>query len=118
MIKAFFHKMRSIVLAHDFNLATELVIRAFHQLEFAHIFVLLDMLSQSSLPALVITLYDLKKASIIMSSYVFKYNNRLAAVVWAHSSPISAVDFMLVKFLPFQHDITTFFKDTFAFVRA
>lgn len=58
MIEPFLHKVGVIVFAHDLNLAAQLVIRAFHQLELTNFLMLLDVLPQRALSAFVVAFDD------------------------------------------------------------
>ena len=58
MIEPFLHKVGVIVLAHDLDLAAQLVIRTFHQLELTNFLMLLDVLPQRALSAFVVAFDD------------------------------------------------------------
>jgi hypothetical protein len=72
VVESFFEQMGSVVLAHDLDLASKLVVRALHQLELAHVFMLLNVLSESLLAALVVAFNNLEQAAFIMGSEVFE----------------------------------------------
>jgi hypothetical protein len=99
MIKALFHEVGCVVLAHDFDFAAEFVVRTFYKLKLAYILVLLNMLSQSALTTFVVAFHNLKEATIIVCTQVFEDDNRVATMVGTDHPSECAVSLMLIELL-------------------
>ena len=70
-----------VVLSKDFDLAAEVVVRAFDELELAKLSVALVILPLNLLAALIVAVDDFPEASLVVRLQVFAYYRSLAAVI-------------------------------------
>lgn len=66
--------MIDVIFPQDFDFATELIVRALNELKFALVLMFVQELSLDPLSTLIVTVYNLEKASFIMLLQVFVNN--------------------------------------------
>lgn len=90
-----------VVLSKDFDLAAEVVVRAFDELELAKLSVALVVLPLNLLAALIVAVDDFPEASLVVRLQVFVYYRSLAAVILAVNLAEIAGNFVRLNFPSF-----------------
>jgi predicted transcriptional regulator len=73
VIEALLHQMNFEVFSEHFNLASQVVIRTFNELEFALVLMLLEVLPQKTTSTLVFALNYLEKTALIVGSMILEH---------------------------------------------
>jgi hypothetical protein len=116
MVESFFQEMSLIIFSEYLDLAAQVVIRALDQLEFALVFVSLQVLSLDLVATLVVTLNHFKQTALVVGRQIFVHYQRIALLVWTVHSAVVASYFVSLHVLPLKTNLTKLFKQTFSFV--
>ena len=110
--------MLAVVFPQDFNLAAKVVVGALDQLVLTRVLVLLNVLTQDSSAALVITLNDFEQTPFIVQLQILVHDHRPTSLIWTHNPSEEAVCLVCLQVFSLESSTASIFKQALSLVWA